>query len=513
MPRTQLSRTPLSTQVGVVRTSLLLSLGLSPLACGGSAVVPSSAEGGSSSQAGAGNGAGAHAGAAPHAGAPSYGGHGGTGSTGGTSPVTACQNPTFDQTTKLVECENGLQHRAQALTCTFTVPPEDANGAAGEGGAANVPATCNSNEDCSALHYGYCEFGGDLVSVCRSGCTTDNECDTGQICACNGTNPGRCTTASCVTDADCGSGSWCAPAYGLCGPGSFECTTAQDQCATHADCGEGACVFDGKQRSCNFAVCGRPFLIAEAPRLAETEARADWLDLTLAPNPSALTPVQRAQLAAHWARLGQMEHASIAAFARFQLQLLSLGAPSDLVEACNHALADETAHARACFSLASAYGSLAIGPTQLDVQHCFEDTSLVAIAKLVLREGCLGETVASLEALAAAEVAADPAVRRTLTRIARDELEHAELAFKFLRWALRQTPTEVQYELAREAARQLADFESDARHRERTRSDDRLAAHGLLGGDALRSIHLAAVREVARPLLAALFEVETVRLT
>jgi rubrerythrin len=126
----------------------------------------------------------------------------------------------------------------------------------------------------------------------------------------------------------------------------------------------------------------------------------------------------------------------------------------------------------------------------------------------VLREGCLGETVASLEAAAAAEVANDPAVEQALTRIARDELSHAELAFKFLRWALSQSSSEVRDELAAEAARQLANFESDARNGERERTDDRLAAHGLLGGAALRAIHLAAVRDVTRPLLSALFDVE-----
>ena len=195
--------------------------------------------------------------------------------------------------------------------------------------------------------------------------------------------------------------------------------------------------------------------------MAAVETRRDWCDATLLPNPSQLTPVQRAQLTAHWARLGQMEHASIAAFARFNWQLLSLGAPSELVEACNRALVDETAHARACFALASGYGGTALGPARLDIEHCFEDTSLTAIAKLVLREGCLGETVASLEALAAAEVAREPAVKHVLARIARDELSHAELAFKFLRWALERLSDEARRELAREAAQQLADFESD----------------------------------------------------
>jgi len=292
---------------------------------------------------------------------------------------------------------------------------------------------------------------------------------------------------------------------GPCGDTSFHCTTAQDECLTNRDCGaQEKCFYEG-HRACSNAVCGRPFLVADAPRMAAVEARADWLDVTLNADASALTPLERAQLAAHWARLGQLEHASIAAFARFNLQLLSLGAPSRLVEACNRALADETAHARSCFALASSYGGAAVGPTRLDIEHCFEEASLVEIARLVLREGCLGETVASLEALAAADLASAPTVKQALERIARDELSHAELAFQFLRWALSISSAEARDELAADAAQQLADFETDVRNRERTRTDDRLAAHGLLGGEALRAVHLAAVRDVSRPLLAALF--------
>jgi len=515
MARTHSSRTPLSTQTSVLRASLLLSLGLAPLACGGTAITPSDGDGGSSSHAGAGDAGGApsYAGGNSEGGTPSFAG---TGAVGGASPLVDCPNPVFNPTTKLTSCSNGRSHRVEAIECSSMPPGEGGTGGAGEAdppsaGAAGAPSLCTSNSDCSSLGpYGFCDFGeGGLVApTCQLGCVKDSDCRTGAVCACNGSNLGRCVAANCVTDADCGANSLCAPASGICGPSSFQCTSTKDECISNDDCGGRACAFNGEYRACSGAVCGRPFLIENAPRMAAVEARADWLDATLTPNPTGLSPVQRAQLAAHWARLGQMEHASIAAFARFNLQLLSLGAPGELLEACNRALADETAHARACFALASAYGRTPVGPARLDIEHCFEDTSLTAIAKLVLREGCLGETVASLEALAAAEVARDPAVKRALTKIARDELSHAELAFKFLRWVLASTPVEVRDELAREAEQQLADFENDARNAEPTLTDERLAEHGLLAADALRQIHLAAVRDVSRPLLAALFDAE-----
>ncbi|HKY38213.1 MAG TPA: hypothetical protein VJN18_19860 [Polyangiaceae bacterium] len=61
-------------------------------------------------------------------------------------------------------------------------------------------------------------------------------------------------------------------------------------------------------------------------------AQRDWTPAT-----SHLTRAERTARAEHWMKMGQMEHASIAAFARFSLQLLSLGAPPALVEACTQA--------------------------------------------------------------------------------------------------------------------------------------------------------------------------------
>jgi hypothetical protein len=201
-----------------------------------------------------------------------------------------------------------------------------------------------------------------------------------------------------------------------------------------------------------------------------------------------------------------MEHASIAAFARFNLQLLWLGAPAALVEACNQALLDETAHARLCFDLASQYGGTPIGPGPLDIVRCLEETSLIEVAKLVLREGCLGETMAAFEALEAAEVAAEPIVKQTLSRIARDEQRHAELAFQFLEWVLHRSSPSVRAELAEEAARRVREF-GCADEPSREVPDplaDELSSHGLLPAQARRAIRQSASLDVVRPLLTAL---------
>jgi hypothetical protein len=126
---------------------------------------------------------------------------------------------------------------------------------------------------------------------------------------------------------------------------------------------------------------------------------------------------------------------------------------------------------------------MALGPAKLEVRDCVVDMSRSAIMKLVLREGCIGETVAALEAVEGAATATDPVIKGVLRRMARDEHAHAELGYRFLAWALAQSSAEGRREVAQDAAQQLIAFEREA----------------------LNPAQSMAVREVVRPLVAALF--------
>jgi hypothetical protein len=258
----------------------------------------------------------------------------------------------------------------------------------------------------------------------------------------------------CATDADCADGYRCATVDDLCGgslPG-FSCQRANDECSSAADCAGRPCSDHGDVqgvRTCFDGTCGRPFLVAAEARVAAVTRNSAWLASDGAsPSVAHLTYAERAALGQHWQRLGQMEHASIAAFARFSLQLLALGAPSELVEACTQALADETEHTKLCFQLASSYAGHALGPGRLDVDGSLGPVSLVEVVDLVLAEGCFGETSAALDAFEAAETATDPVVRGVYAKIANDEQRHAELAFRFLRWALTQDAPAVRKRVA-----------------------------------------------------------------
>ena len=106
---------------------------------------------------------------------------------------------------------------------------------------------------------------------------------------------------------------------------------------------------------------GRPFIVEGDLRLAPVVARMDWRT-RLAPTLDGLSADERAMLAAHWTEVAQLEHGSIAAFARFVLELLSLGAPPELVGTAQLAMRDEIAHARIAFGFASAYAGAPVGP-------------------------------------------------------------------------------------------------------------------------------------------------------
>ena len=104
-----------------------------------------------------------------------------------------------------------------------------------------------------------------------------------------------------------------------------------------------------------------------------------------------------------------MEHASIASFNRFSLQLLAVGAPPELVEASQRAALDEIEHARIAFALASKYGTTPVGPSSLDLAgDTLGQLDLASVTASTVEEGCVGETLAALEAEAARDAARAP---------------------------------------------------------------------------------------------------------
>jgi hypothetical protein len=152
---------------------------------------------------------------------------------------------------------------------------------------------------------------------------------------------------------------------------------------------------------------------------------------------ASLEPGLRARLAEEWASDALAEHASVASFSRFSLHLMAVAAPPELLQASHEAALDEIRHARLCFRLASIYAGEPLGPGPLPLEgDILGPLDLPSIAVAAVREGCIGETLASLDASAAFEASRVKAPREALSIIAEDEARHAELAWRFIRWAL-----------------------------------------------------------------------------
>jgi hypothetical protein len=204
----------------------------------------------------------------------------------------------------------------------------------------------------------------------------------------------------------------------------------------------------GKQ--CCYAICrgpvppcGRPLVDAGgAPRVAPTAARSDWK--------ADLGPAVPQRSRDEWLADAAMEHASVASFARFSLELLAIGAPSSFVEEAHRAALDEIEHARLCFALAGVHAPERgpVGPGALDLSGIVLRSRLADVAAAAAEEGCCGETMGALVAAHERDRATDDTARAALARIAEDEARHAELAWRFVAWALATGDDEVRSAVA-----------------------------------------------------------------
>lgn len=184
-------------------------------------------------------------------------------------------------------------------------------------------------------------------------------------------------------------------------------------------------------------VIGRPFTVEGEARTAETVERTGWCgDCEVV---GELSPRLRQRLAEGWAETAAGEHASVASFARFALQLMQLGAPADLVADATRAMGDEVRHAKAAYGVASSFAGKDLGPGPLDTTGA-DESSVEAMVLSAVREGCIAETIAAAQARAAAEACTDEGIREMLEGVANDESRHATLAWRFVRWALSEHP-------------------------------------------------------------------------
>lgn len=272
-------------------------------------------------------------------------------------------------------------------------------------------------------------------------------------------------------------------------------------CDVYSLSSEGAdeCCYAETTGSC----CGRPFLVGGSAQKASIRMRADWIDAMTEVAP-VRDPRTRDGLARAWLADAQLEHASIASFSRFSLHLLSCGAPADLLADTQRAALDEVEHARACFALASRYAGSTLGPAELPIDASVAAVTLADAAAAAVREGCVGETLAALQARAQLAGATDPHVRVVLSRIADDEARHAELAWRFVRWAIDRDPVRVKLVVSAAFKSALDALEAQPLRLDGDITLESWRAHGRLTPAEERACHLQVAREVIEPCARAL---------
>jgi rubrerythrin len=130
-------------------------------------------------------------------------------------------------------------------------------------------------------------------------------------------------------------------------------------------------------------------------------------------------------VARYLAKAAYLERASVTAFVRLAEELAAHGAPTRLRRAALRAARDEILHARIVARLAERAGAPSIDQPRVRAARV---RSLAALAIENAVEGCVYETFGAAVGLAQAMTASDAKVRAAMRRIARDEMQHAELA-------------------------------------------------------------------------------------
>lgn len=147
--------------------------------------------------------------------------------------------------------------------------------------------------------------------------------------------------------------------------------------------------------------------------------------------PTTRVAIRGAAAVGRWfARVAELEAASVVAFEELADELRLHGAPARLVRDAHRSRRDEIRHARVMTALARRHG----GVPSMRVTARRGARPLAEVVHDNATEGCVRETFGALIATVQARRAADARVRRELSRIAADETRHAQLSWAIHDW-------------------------------------------------------------------------------
>jgi len=200
----------------------------------------------------------------------------------------------------------------------------------------------------------------------------------------------------------------------------------------------------GSCKYCAAGVPGRPFIVDGKSRTTISIEIDNELDST----PWTPSEVRNAstndsvgkEIGRRWLEQAEGEHASVASFARHTLQLMSIAAPSKILVSSQKAAVDEVNHSKICYGLASSILGYNYEAGPLDIEHSLEKLDLKEVVNSLIKEGCIEETISSVEARLGSYTSKEPVFQTALTQIASEETNHAQLAWDTINWIKKRFP-------------------------------------------------------------------------
>ena len=213
-------------------------------------------------------------------------------------------------------------------------------------------------------------------------------------------------------------------------------------------------------------VPGRPLMVKGQSRFAPAH-----INPLSVPVNHTISDVNYSAIVGHWVEVAQLEHASIASFAQFTLNLMHHGAPVTLIQQATKAQLDEVKHTQMAIGVLKKLGQhIELKALNIEGLACH---SMETLLKETIRDACINESMAAGEALMLS-MDKNAHFKDELQRIAMDETEHAALGWKTLKWIL-----EVHPDLS-DMARNVFRNHSPISRPHPLDEDHQLNAHGLL---------------------------------
>ncbi len=163
-------------------------------------------------------------------------------------------------------------------------------------------------------------------------------------------------------------------------------------------------------------------------------AELPWGTLDLRDHDPSL--VERARIA--WTTVALSEYRAAVALADVQRAMLVANAPLDLVGMAGDFVADEVLHVELASRLAMELGGgapIAVDREAMENVRPPDRSARQHANELLLRVGCVAETLSGAVAVATLNVVEQPLIHAIVERIARDESRHTRLGWLYLEWA------------------------------------------------------------------------------